>query len=128
MPIHYGRVIKEVDRGTISSDYLYLPPNTTKYPMGFNMINKVKDFFPGFIMVRVIIKRKVELLMTVALMLFLMIFSSTAIYFLENKTQPDNFSSIWAAMWWAVAALTTVGYGDVYPIWARSHTCLLSLF
>ena len=37
-------------------------------------------------------------------------------YFIENSAQPKVFSSIPAAMWWAVVTLTTVGYGDVYPV------------
>ena len=37
-------------------------------------------------------------------------------YYVERDYQPDKFSSIPAAMWWAIATLTTVGYGDVYPI------------
>lgn len=37
-------------------------------------------------------------------------------YFDEHSVQPENFSSIPATMWWAVATLTTVGYGDVYPV------------
>jgi voltage-gated potassium channel len=50
--------------------------------------------------------------------LLLIYFSSVGIYFFENKAQPEAFSSIFDAMWWSVATLTTVGYGDIYPITA----------
>ncbi|MBV72359.1 MAG: voltage-gated potassium channel [Myxococcales bacterium] len=49
----------------------------------------------------------------VLLMLYL---SAVGIYYFEHDAQPESFSSIPAAMWWAVATLTTVGYGDAYPI------------
>ena len=50
---------------------------------------------------------------------FLMIyFAAVGIYLFENKAQPEAFSSIPAAMWWALATLTTVGYGDIYPVTA----------
>ena len=49
-------------------------------------------------------------------MLCLLLVCSTGVYFAENEAQPDKFSSILASMWWAVATLTTVGYGDIYPI------------
>ena len=39
-------------------------------------------------------------------------------YFIEHKAQPENFSSIPETMWWGIATLTTVGYGDIYPITA----------
>tara|TARA_B100001123_G_scaffold426241_1_gene540111 strand:- start:537 stop:1082 length:546 start_codon:yes stop_codon:yes gene_type:complete len=59
---------------------------------------------------------KEELLIVFGATMGLLILASGIIYFIENKAQPEAFSSIPAAMWWAVATMTTVGYGDVYPI------------
>jgi len=73
-------------------------------------------YSPFRIFGRVFRNRKEELLITIAIMLLLMFFSSIAIYLLEHEAQPKAFSNLGSAMWWAVAALTTVGYGDVYPI------------
>lgn len=44
--------------------------------------------------------------------------TSTLLYLVEGEAQPDNFGSIPRAMWWSIATLTTVGYGDVYPVTA----------
>ena len=49
-------------------------------------------------------------------MLALLLFASTGIYFFERNAQPEVFGSIPAAAWWALATLTTVGYGDVVPV------------
>ena len=43
-------------------------------------------------------------------------FASVGIYLFEHEAQPEAFSSMPASMWWALATLTTVGYGDIYPI------------
>lgn len=47
-----------------------------------------------------------------------LIFSSSVMYFAEHEAQPEAFSSIPASMWWGVITLTTIGYGDTYPVTA----------
>ncbi len=47
---------------------------------------------------------------------FLLFLASVGIYYFENEAQPERFSSIFDCFWWAVATLTTVGYGDIYPV------------
>lgn len=63
-------------------------------------------------------ERRQELFLTLGLGLFLLLFSATALYWAEGGAQPEAFGSIPRALWWAVATLTTVGYGDVTPITA----------
>ena len=42
--------------------------------------------------------------------------AAVGIYYCERHIQPEAFGSIPAALWWAVITLTTIGYGDVYPV------------
>jgi voltage-gated potassium channel len=67
-------------------------------------------------MARVFRSKKEELVLSFFLTLFLIIVSASFMYFIEHDAQPDKFASIPETMWWSVATLTTVGYGDVYPI------------
>ena len=46
----------------------------------------------------------------------LLYISAVGIYYCEHEAQPDTFKSVFHSLWWAVATLTAVGYGDVYPI------------
>ena len=57
-----------------------------------------------------------ELKFTLFLSALAILFSASAIYYLENGVQPEKFSSITESIWWATVSLATVGYGDVYPV------------
>jgi voltage-gated potassium channel len=60
--------------------------------------------------------KKSELTLTLVLIFLLLVFASSAMYAVETEAQPDKFSSIPETLWWGVITLTTIGYGDIYPI------------
>ena len=68
--------------------------------------------------IKVLKNEKEKLFYTIFIMMVLIICASSLMYYVENPVQPDKFPNIVASIWWAVATLTTVGYGDVYPITA----------
>jgi len=61
---------------------------------------------------------KAELGVSILISLGLIFLGAVLIYFAEAAHQPDTFGSIPRALWWSMATLTTVGYGDAYPITA----------
>ena len=65
---------------------------------------------------KAILEVKEEALIFLFATTLLLYISAAGIYYFEHDTQPEAFQSIFHSMWWAVATLTTVGYGDVYPI------------
>src|SRR5262249_53942970 len=65
---------------------------------------------------RVVADEYRALLGALLVILILLLFASTGMYLIEHDAQPDKFGSIPQAGWWALATLTTVGYGDVVPV------------
>lgn len=57
-----------------------------------------------------------DLMLAFIMTAFLVVIASCMVYFVEHNAQPDKFTSIPATIYWAVVTLTTVGYGDMFPI------------
>lgn len=67
-------------------------------------------------MITAVAVRREELMLSLVGGMVLMVIAATALYLAEGHVQPDKFGSIPRALWWSVATLTTIGYGDVYPV------------
>lgn len=63
-----------------------------------------------------IAERRYELAFSTLIAVAMMVCAATLLYVAEREAQPEAFGSIPRAMWWAIATLTTVGYGDVFPV------------
>lgn len=80
-------------------------------------ILKMARYSKAFQLIKNVLKeKKEELIITLGLMMIILIIISTLMYYVERDAQPEHFSSISKAIWWGIVTLTTVGYGDVYPI------------
>lgn len=64
----------------------------------------------------VVRKKRRELMGSLFFVFLMMMVSSLVIYSAEHDAQPDVFRNAFSGLWWAVATLTTVGYGDIYPV------------
>ena len=57
-----------------------------------------------------------EIIASFLVVFLLLVVASLMIYYAEHDTQPEAFKNAFSGLWWAVATLTTVGYGDIYPV------------
>ncbi|HEX3116760.1 MAG TPA: ion transporter [Bradyrhizobium sp.] len=89
----------------------------TAWLLGIFWTLKVVPGIPGLRQLRrVLVLESGPLLSVLVLFLMVLFLASVAEHFLERDVQPATFGSVPAALWWAIATLTTVGYGDVVPI------------
>src|SRR6202012_288755 len=89
----------------------------TAWLLGVLWLLKVVPGIPGLRQLRrVLVQESASLLSVLMIFLMVLFVASVAVYYLERDVQPGTFGSIPAALWWAVATLTTTGYGDVVPI------------
>jgi voltage-gated potassium channel len=71
---------------------------------------------------RVVKHKRHEMGAALFLVFLLLVIASTLMYHIEHEVQPEVFSSIPKSLWWGVATLTTIGYGDIVPITAAGRT------
>ena len=82
-------------------------------------ILKVNRYTHALSTVGGVLKRKgTQLISSMFVVLVLMIMASVLMYNIEYEAQPEVFENAFSGLWWAIATLTTVGYGDIYPITA----------
>ena len=82
----------------------------------FDIFSNSRFLMPTSTLIKTIVKQRNALLGSQIMVISILLVVSTFIYFLESSVQPDVFGSIPATMWWGIATLTTVGYGDVVPM------------
>jgi voltage-gated potassium channel len=75
-----------------------------RYSKSLNMISHVAS------------SKKHDIAVTLVVISIVLVIASSLMYFIEHDAQPNAFPNIPATLWWGIATLTTVGYGDVYPI------------
>ena len=82
----------------------------------FDIFSQSRFLLPTNTLIKTIVKQKNALLGSQIMVVSILLIVSTFIYFLESAVQPEVFGSIPSTMWWGIATLTTVGYGDVVPM------------
>ncbi|HVT84124.1 MAG TPA: ion transporter [Chitinophagaceae bacterium] len=108
--------------------FLFMPVSEMSYGSDFRLLRilRLLRFFRLFrltaytkstkLVMNVFKSRFHDLMLAFVLTSFLIIIASCVVYFAEHDAQPEKFSSIPATIYWAVITLTTVGYGDIYPV------------
>lgn len=94
-------------------------------------IFKLAHYSDSMKMVVTVLKaKKYELFITVFGTSIILLLAASIMFHLEHEQQPDKFPNIFSSLWWAVATLTTIGYGDVFPVtgWGQILAAVTALF
>lgn len=108
--------------------YLTLLPLDLRYLRTFRLLRlarifKLTRYNTAINTVKAVVSAKKEILTISFVLIGLILYMVSALmYYVEYEAQPEVFSSIPKTMWWGVATLTTVGYGDIYPVTALGRT------
>lgn len=80
---------------------------------------KINRYTSALLTIGRVFRRKAsQLVSSVSVVFLLMVIASVLMYNAEHEAQPDAFANAFSALWWAVSTLTTVGYGDIFPVTA----------
>ena len=78
-------------------------------------------------LIKVIRSVRTEVAVTLFASIVVVVFAGILMYYAEHQTQPEVFTNMSQSIWWAVATLTTIGYGDIYPVTALGKIIASSL-
>jgi voltage-gated potassium channel len=82
-------------------------------------IFKIARYSKALLLIGKVLKRKKEELFSTLFLTFLLLLAASSfMFYVEHGAQPEQFTNIFQSFWWAVATLTTIGYGDIYPVTA----------
>ena len=112
---------------------IFFPAGTVAFRM-FRVVRifrlfKINAQYDAFnVILDVIKEKKNQLISSMVLIAIFLIFSSLCMYSFEHEAQPEVFANAFSGMWWAVSALLTVGYGDIYPVtfWGQFFAIIIA--
>ena len=78
---------------------------------------RINAYYDSFhVITSVFLEKKNQIISSVFIIFVLMIAASLCMYSAEHDAQPEVFENALSGLWWSVATVFTIGYGDIYPV------------